>query len=401
MSHDLLLHEEHGEAVASWFRLDYRSETVACFDRHLDLKPLPAAAATALRDAADDPEAVAGLNRQGPLREAPGAYGLDDFWAAGPVLGAVDRLLWVTPDDSGDSRARREALMRTVSLIRTDPGVLDVTRFVDGALHTYLCGLQLEVHSPRSFVPRMRLLPEARVDVDLDWFFHPMSGLERSPSEMITLLDLAEARGRLDSLTFSVRSGFLPESHRYLAGDLADLTGRRLGVVARTVADDGHAELLAALAAGELPPTAEEADSGLGLTIAGLTALQQGQLAEAAACWERSTAGGGSTWLAYKIGVTLFEAGRHDDALGWLDRARGEELDTLEAHAAVLRCLCLLRGAGGPASLGTDLRQLLDRYPLHLGVVRCAHTAAESEGDGDLRALALDRARQLAALVKP
>jgi hypothetical protein len=402
MSRPLAVHEEHGEVVGTWRALGYHGETVVCFDRHLDLKPLAADAVRRIGDARDI-EALRGLNRPLPLREAPGAFGLDDFFAAGPVLGAVHALWWVMPGRWPDGRARVRAAVDAVARLPVEPQALADTRVVDGVLHTRVCGLELQVHTLETL--QARGVPHtARVDVDLDWLADGDAPPQHTARELVGLLNALGCRERLDSLTWSVRSGFSSATMRGTASELAEAVGRPLERVPWDTAWPMPERTFAALR-GPAPHErrAERAElraeleplGALGVALGGCLAVREGQLEQAEDAWQRAAeAGVRSSWLAHGIGVA-WHARDPGRALAWLERAIGTGIDTLEVHAATLAVMSLLR-LGRADEARARVGALVERHPLHRKLVRTGVLIAT---DPDERARLLARDHAIEALV--
>jgi hypothetical protein len=155
------------------------------------------------------------------LRGSCGGYGLDDFYAAGAALGHVSALPGSQSYVCPDSPQQRRRLLNQVAPIRADRETLLCMSFTDhGALTTTLCGLTLAIETPSMFAAQV---PSAatRVDLDLDWFADTVSGIDYETKDLLALLDIHDLRSCVDSMTYSVRSGFLPESMRYLADTIA------------------------------------------------------------------------------------------------------------------------------------------------------------------------------------
>ncbi|MGW6474441.1 tetratricopeptide repeat protein [Streptomyces nigra] len=373
----IALHEEHGEVVASWTRLGYRAESVVCFDRHLDLKPL-SRAATARLTRLTGVRSVEDENRKLPIREVDGSYGLDDFYAAGATLGLVSRLTWVRATQEADTPAARRRLLAALSVIAAEPDVLDATRFDEhGALHTRVCGLDLAVHTPASFGATAQD-PDSRVDLDLDWFADVRTGQEHRPDELLRLLEGHGLLGNVDSMTYSVRSGFLPEARRDLAPLLATELGRGTRQRERDALPLPQATFTALRGTADpVPPERYEAEleplGAVGTALLGLLHLHTaGDFDEAGRCWHEAAASGcRSSWLAYGIGLSHYGRRAFTEAGEWFRRATGERTDTIEVKSAFLAALCTLRtGAYEEA-----YRALLDfarHYPLHADATRLA-----------------------------
>jgi hypothetical protein len=399
MSRPLPIHEEHGEVVGTWRALGYDREMVVCFDRHLDLKPLGDAAARCIRDARGI-EALRGLNRPLPLREAPGAFGLDDFFAAGPVLGAVQTLWWVMPGRWPDGRARVHAAVDAVARLPLGPEGLARTRVVDGVLCTRVCGLALEVHTLETLAAR-GVPGDARVDVDLDWLADGDAPPQHTTRELVERLTALGCVDRLDSLTWSVRSGFLARAMRGAASELAEAVGRPLAPVPWQSAWPMPERTFAALRGranegsrvdlqAELEPL-----GALGVALGGCLAVRERALDRAeAAWWQAAEAGVRSSWLAHGIGMA-WHAVEPARALAWLERAIATGNDTLEVHAATLALMSLLR-LGRRDEARARVGALGERHPLHRKLARVGALVAADESE---RARFVAREHAIEALI--
>ncbi|WP_020672498.1 hypothetical protein [Amycolatopsis nigrescens] len=384
----IALHEEHGELVATWTRQGYRSERVICFDRHLDLKPLPAAAAARLaRASGGGPDALTAENRKLPIREAAGSYGLDDFYAAGAALGAVSAMTWVRATDREDSPAERERLITAVSTIAPDPDVLRTTRFdADGTLRTRVCGLELTVRTPRAFAAS-RPSPDSRVDVDLDWFADVHTGQDHRPDELVDLLRAHGLAGNVDSMTFSVRSGFLPPTHRWLADELARALGRTTRQHPRAATElpaATFAKLRGEVDAGDLAACRDELAplGAIGVVLLGLLRLRaRADLEDVEQAWfDAEDAGCRSCWLAYGIALAHYESARFTAAQQWFARAVGTRSDTIEVRSWFMTALAALR-AGEAEEGARKLLAFTRSYPLHLRATRLAIDIGSRSGE--------------------
>jgi hypothetical protein len=254
---------------------------------------------------------------------------------------------------------------------------------VGGVLCTRRCGLELEVHSLETL--RARGVPErARVDVDLDWLADGDRPAQHSTAELVELLRELGCVERLDSLTWSVRSGFLARSLRGAASAVARAVGRTLAPVPWDAAWPIPERALAALREhgpacspaalqGELEPL-----GAIGVALGGCLGARAGELERAErAFWRAAEAGVRSSWLAHAIGVGWY--GRDTSrALAWLERAIGPGIDTLEVHAATLALLCVLR-AGRVDEARARVGALVERHPLHRRLARIGASIAADE----------------------
>ncbi|MCW2504361.1 MAG: hypothetical protein JWO79_2645 [Actinomycetia bacterium] len=402
---DVLLHEEHGEVVRTWRELGYRGEHVVCFDRHLDLKPLSTRNARLCRAAGDTVDA---LNRPLPLREADGAYGLDDFWSVGPVSGAVSGLTWI-PSFVPRGRPGRERLLSTVAYIPAPPSVLDRTRFDGDRLVTHLCGLDVDICS---FETLANPPDDFRIDLDLDWFAEAGAPDEIDPRLFGQELSERGWAGRVDSATFSVRSGFLTDSQRRIGTELLAALGRAGSREPAAERATGPAATLAALqsntvlAPDRLRAVCEQelADlGGLGLALEGLLRLggtpSPEDIVIAEQAWLDATAAGvSSTWLAYRIGLHHFRRRRFEQARLWLDRTLGSLVDPLEGHAWTMAVLCSTRLQEFDDA-AVRAHGLSDAFPLNARAAELALAVDDRAGrprDEEL-VRRLDRVRELVA----
>ncbi|MGQ0574514.1 MAG: hypothetical protein ACT4RN_09955 [Pseudonocardia sp.] len=389
--------EEHGEIAALWNGHRYPGRAVVCFDRHLDVKPLRAAGRTQVRSAA--PGELAGLNRRLPVRQAEGAFGLDDFWTAAACAGEVERLVWVVPERATPGWQHR-ALQR-VSLVATD----ERPDLVVGPDHlaVRLCGLRIFV------VPWDRLAsfwrssgwPEPAVDVDLDWLVGDDPGDDLPPALLAELVRAVD--GRVDSMTWSQRSGFIGAEHRHLGGALCAELGRRDRASSYLPECPWPAGLMRDIALGGAGALARWRadptwlDRAPGHTHGLLGVLAVGHDDELAATMYAATVehGVGSAWLAYRLGVGALAGGRPAHARRLLlDAAATDPTDTLATHGRILAALCLRR-CGAPERALVELRELAAQLPLRLGLLRAVTGLAAAIGDDAVRAEADEAAHRL------
>ncbi|MER5930542.1 hypothetical protein [Streptomyces sp. NPDC002054] len=393
------LFEEHGEVAALWPEGRYRDRTVVCFDRHLDLKPLAPGGEAALLRAVADGGDPAGLLRRLPVRGVPGAFGLDDFWSAAAIAGGLTDLVWVPSWTSHEGWAR--TAVDSVSLIATG-GAPVFPHTTDCCLTVRLCGVRLAVVPP-DLLPRhlaAHVTGDVVADIDLDWLMDEHGRADHSVAELAALV--AVCGGELSAMTWSTRSGFLPQEFRRVGTDVA----ARLGLNARASSflpsTPWPEDLLLTVHRGGPLPEGPAAGPGGPPEAAGVTVALRG-LALAAEdpggaeeYYGRAAAGGyRSSWLAYKIGIAHYARGGHRTARDWLREAIAVDgRDTLAMHARIMAVRATARLDGSSAALA-ELQGLAKELPLRAGVWRTLHVLARQCGD---TATATEAAGRLALL---
>lgn len=385
MTHRTLTHEEHGEVVGTWAELGYLNETIVCLDRHLDLKPLSASDAAVVRSAAGDRDRLRQICRRGRLRAGAGAFGLDDFWAAGPITGHVTHLLWVRPVWTSavvNIDARRELVdaVRNLPMSATDAQSI---RFEGPVLTFDFQGLDVGIVNAPDVNPAT--IP-ARVDLDLDWLWDPKAQRAHPVQAMRDVIDRTELADAVDTATWSISSGFAPPDLR----DLTNEVERTLGV--EFVPSTGTS------------PVDLETDPSGAAVLDALDKLARGDIHAAVAdCRSLSGDPKVNSPLPYKIGVFYASQGLHREALPWLIQAGDDPVDTMAAHARVLAALSAYR-SGVLAVAESLCRRLLDELPINRSVIDIALRVAADQRSRDLAeraAAARSRFDQLVCLHNP
>ncbi|MFI6153822.1 hypothetical protein ACIBCA_14115 [Kitasatospora sp. NPDC051170] len=385
---------EHGHVLPVWDVRGFREERLLFFDRHLDLKHLPAADCEALAGLRGRPEELAAQCRRLPFREpGHGRYGLDDFLYPALAGGWLSSVCWVVPGQAG--RDPGAALLGALSLVP------HVGRRVIETFAREPWGVRAELPVGTiacTGLPGLR--PElldtiTAVDFDIDFFVDSDGSVDHTVTE--TVAALAPLRDRIDSWSgsMSVSSGFVPQEFASLADRLAEALGLTLHRPAATVfmppdADTMPERSLAAAALGALTTPEELArlwDEELasmgaeGHTLKAVLDAQSDRIDEALAGVHRARAlGARATWPGYVTGLAAMRAGRHEGALALFDLCTEEVSDTLDAHAAILSVICALRL--GRAGEGVRRARLaLDVVPLHRDCAGLLALAGRRAGD--------------------
>ncbi len=371
--------EEHGEVLAFWHEMGYQNETILVFDRHLDFKKIELSQLQRIRQATSSKE-LSLLNRDIPFRDdSTFAYGLDNFLYAAAQIGLLKRLVWVIPEPTFYTVGQLgKILWEMLSLI---PGhgeeVLQTFRYHRTSVSVIVSGLLIEITTLRR-LSTLHFFQPCRVDMDLDFFYGEDGKLVHTVSEVCEQLQQCCLTDQLQTMTYSIFSGFLPESYRWLGQEVANrcgyqiqpLTARRQKYAVESMEiisgqKEIQIEKYQALWKSEL----EELD-GVGWTVRGLLALQMSQLFEAYHCYEQARLHGDrATWLGYSIGLYLLCQQQYKEAALWFQRAEGQLVDTLQAHSLQLRLLCEYRSGQYEAAF-TTANRCLSQLPLRFNAYK-------------------------------
>ena len=403
MTERILTCEEHGEVLERWRRLGLTDATLICFDRHLDLKPLPPRALAQLDAAMAEGTSLDLLNRPLPFQDDGAfAFGLDNFLYAAIHLGFITRLIWVYPEPRPLGAGQlAEILWSRLSLISSHGDELLANfRWSESHAASRLAGVPIEVTTVR----RLPVLLDgpAWIDFDLDYFATEDGQLLEQPQAVLDILGKVDLPHQAPTMTYSVSSGFLPAAFEWVGDALASGLGMSLERVRSRVMPAARAQALAGtqrrveretfeqLLAEELEPL-----GGAGLALAAVLATRIPDIALAEQLQARARAQGeGAYWAAYAIGLSLLESRDYAPAMRWLRRAQGQLHDTVQQHAACLEALCLARLERWSDALALATR-CATRLPMRDEPVRIAAAAAAMLGDED------EASRLRAAMPRP
>lgn len=344
--------EEHGEVLAYWHQQGWRNETVVLFDRHLDLKKISPQGVERIRAAAQQ-GTLASLNRDVPFRDdGRHPYGLDNFLFGAAALGLISRLIWVYPEVTPLSPAALgRQLWELLSLVPGHGAEVEQT-FALSAHSAWACvaGLRVEVTTLRG-LRALELPSGSRLDLDLDYFFEGSERPVHSPQEVLEVLHRQGLTARPPTLTYSIASGFMPESFRYLGEAVAggmgftlEPLGQRQSHAPRAMERLSRGAPLAAEERARLFAEELEPLGGAGWSVDALLALQSGALSEAEqSYWRARDTGDRASWPAYAIGLHHLQRKDYAQASQWLERAEGERIDTLQVHGLALRTIAACR----------------------------------------------------------
>lgn len=390
--------EEHGEVLGQWHRAGFEREHVVILDRHLDFKRIESAQIERLlKVAACGP--IDQLNRDLPFRDDEQyAFGLDNFLYAAVHLGFLRRVTWVLPEKNPmDAAALGEVLWNALALV---PGhgddVLSTFHVDSSAARACVAGLEIEATTlsrlaGHSFV-------NAKLDIDLDFFYESDDERTHEVNEVVNILSAVGSTAQPPTMTYSIHSGFMPESYRPIGAELAQAMGfsvaepprrprhaeRSLAVIATGKA--ASVELIADLTRSEL-----SALGGPGMSLRSVLCARGGLISAAEESHAQARElGDRATWPAYELGLAHLARKNYAEAAIWLERAQGNLTDALQAHSLSLRALAACRlGAfeDGLALAEVCMREIpMKVEPYHLAAIaatrlgRVADAQRASEG---------------------
>lgn len=397
--------EEHGEVTDVWRELGYSGETVVCLDQHLDLKALSIAAQAGVLNARSSNASLSGLNRQLPIRDMSGAFGLDDFWAVGSLTGAVAKLIWLRPSREVDARLVFERSLSQVALWNTASTSVSTPKWMTGgALSVRVGDLEVEMHTQATLVEH-GVPDETRVDIDLDFFAD--DSIEVAVQRLRLIVPMLNMRERLDSVTTSIRSGFTPNSHRPLVAEICRLAGldvvfldsKLLALPERTFQHLRERDNVDIGAMTFLESEWDGQSEGLKHMMRGLLNVRT-EPDHAVASWELAEMNGtSSTWLAYEIASEFHRSARFEAALSWYERASVDETDVIRGLLLPLRIIDAMR-----VGRIDDVTNLLDTeavlYPYSRRILQMSLSVGELLGQSFRVDIAKERLRELTALVE-
>lgn len=386
---------EHGHVLPVWDVREFTGERLLFFDRHLDLKHVPAEDCRALAALRGRPRELAAACRRLPFREpGRGRYGLDDFLYPALAGGWLSSVCWVVPGEAGRNPAA--ALLGALSLV-PHVGHRVIETFVREPW-----GVRAELPVGTLACTGLHALgPEVldditAVDVDLDYFVDSDGRTDHTAADVMARLGPWSGKVRSWSGSLSVSSGFVPADRGTV---LAEQLAQELGMPLRTPAaevftgtSDGTApeRSLAAAARGTPLDPAETArlwDEELaplgaeGLTLRAVLDARSGRIDKAlTAVHDARQHGGRATWAAYVTGLAAMHARQHATALELFDLCTETVSDTLDAHAGILGVICALRL--GRSTEGVQrARRALETTPLHRDLPGLLALAGRRSGD--------------------
>lgn len=382
------VHEEHGEVVATWQALGLKRATVVCFDRHLDLKALAPRGIAQLDRAAADGGDLTRLNRPIPFQEDRRyAYGLDNFVLAAVRLGLLQRFVWVHPEPVPLADDRLAAMLWDRLSLVAGHGreILRTFRICPEAVTAEVDGATIQITTPNRLAG-LDLPRDVHLDFDFDFFATEQGRLLHEPDHIVDLLNRLKLTDRDPTLTWSITSGFLPESFEWVGTRFADRLGRALGPRLRPSLAPCAMQLLSAAPASQPDELrrviSEELEpiGGAGLSLAAVLALHTdpGNRDSAIGYWHRAQENGdGASWPAYSIGLSFMEEGDYRNAEPWFARGAGDQVDTIQLHGTCMRAICLARMARWEEALGLALN-LTRRVPMRREPWTIARSAAKA-----------------------
>ncbi|WP_026102217.1 hypothetical protein [Pleurocapsa sp. PCC 7319] len=383
----IVVFQEHGEILAYWCERRYLKETVICFDRHLDLKKIPSQQVLRLLAVKNDPLAIRSLNRDIPFRDDDMfAYGLDNFVYAAITLNYINRFIWVVPElHSISTRDLAIILWDQLSLI-PDHGNEIIETFCRSSFSAKanIKNVSIEI-TTLSRLPYITNISNSHIDIDLDFFCNPIGDLEHTAEDLVQTLVKMGVHRQVESITYSISSGFLPSQYRYLADAITNLLDRNIDL--RSIGRKHASRSLGIIATGkniedqildELWTDELRILGASGWSLRALLEARMGKLsASTSSYYTARLAGDRATWAAYVIGMEFLKRGDYATAESWFQEASIEIIDTIQSHALIMHTLCLCRSRKMEIAL-KRARVCFLRIPMCIQAYKLGAIAAES-----------------------
>jgi len=366
------LFEEHGEVLAHWASQGFRNETIICFDRHIDIKRISKKALCNLKQTKLDPLKLRELYREQAFDDRDsGAYGLDDFVYAAIHLGLTSRFVLVLTETSQFTKFDLAKILweHLAEIPGHGSGVLETFKITDYGATAMLGDASVCLTIERL----LHLLPKtecSKVDFDLDYFADEYGHYYHHPTKTVGILKQLKLAHQVVSMSYSISSGFMPDSMRILANELVGLLGCETQSLSRLSGKQLNCiKLLSrdgAISREDVIRASEQELRQLGATgiaIAAALALRAGMEEEAESFyWHSQEVGQKAYWVAYRFGLHHLSTKQYSLAVNWFSRGYPNEkyaeidcgavsitnsypeiCDHVELKSAFLECLCHLR----------------------------------------------------------
>lgn len=217
--HEIISIEEHGQVLPIWQKLGLKNQKLIIFDRHLDYRPIPPKRINNILKWEKDKEYY-------PIRkfhyqdDYTFAWGIDDFLYAAHKLKIISEIFWVYPLKSQNPKEIGKKLFQYMEYLpNIGEEFVKSFKFTSYGAKTQIEGLTIHILSPQT----LDFLDDGNeylVDFDLDFFVTKSGTKLYEVKEIALLLNNFKSKLTYASICYSVSSGFLPESFRYLRDDL-------------------------------------------------------------------------------------------------------------------------------------------------------------------------------------
>ncbi|MCU4992343.1 hypothetical protein OCF10_26010 [Bacillus cereus] len=348
--------EEHGEVLPFWQGTIKEPATLLYFDRHLDLKLISETKIQKIHQRVEKNQSLNILNRDIPCREDEQyAYGLDDFLYAAIDLNMFKKIIWVSPvvEHKGNVNDLGQVFWNLLSLIPQHG-----TEIID-SFKKYSFGIETKIKNTTLMITTlnnlkyMQLYKESNLitDIDLDFFYNPENkNLYYKLDQVLQILKENKITDTIKTMTYSIKSGFMPEPYRRLSSifshkldmKLISNPARNHLVPIETMAALSNRKPIDQKYLNYLQEKELDILSGIGWKLRSLLLVQMGQLGEAEKCYYQAKEHGDEAfWAAYNIGMSYMKQKDYEHALKWFQQKKGV-VDTIQAHSLILQILCHL-----------------------------------------------------------
>ncbi|WJE55805.1 hypothetical protein QRE66_30220 (plasmid) [Bacillus cereus] len=348
--------EEHGEVLPFWQGTIKEPATLLYFDRHLDLKLISKTKIQKIHQRVEKNQSLSILNRDIPCREDEKyAYGLDDFLYAAIDLNLFKKIIWVSPVVKRKSNVNDlgQVFWTLLSLIpHHGTEIIDSFKKYSFGIETKIKNTTLMITTIDS-LKYMQLYKESNLitDIDLDFFYNPENkNLYYKIDQVLQILKENKITDSIKTMTYSIKSGFLPEPYRRLSSILSHKLDMKLisnparnhSVPIETMAALSNRKPINQKYLNYLQEKELNILNGIGWKLRSLLLVQMGQLVEAEKCYYQAREQGDKAfWAAYNIGMSYMKQKDYEHALKWFQQTK-DVVDTIQAHSLILQILCHL-----------------------------------------------------------
>ncbi|MGG0410866.1 UPF0489 family protein [Peribacillus simplex] len=350
MMDKIYVYEEHSEVFSYWVNEVPRNSTLVYFDQHLDLKFIENSKMKRISQFIKEGLCIDELKKDIPCREdGRYSYGIDDFLYAAIQEGLFRKIIWVYPRMLGE-KGFSDLLWGLLSLV-PNHGKEFISSFRNGKNSASVQLNNIELHvTTIEYLREFIINEQVIVDIDLDYFYDPKTNdLSNDIDETLNVLNDLGLFNQVKTMTYSIKSGFLPESFRWMGEYIAGQMGRK---IVYSKEDKFSPKVTMEKISSNKKLSLAEIDElnfelrplgAIGWKLKSILYTQSGEIELAKNCYQIATkTGDDSYWAAYVLGIHFFKDSNYEEALNWFSKT-GNIVDTIEAHGLILRLICCLR----------------------------------------------------------
>lgn len=348
--------EDHGEVLSFWDNNKVQNASVICFDQHLDYKKISNINIQKLKEYKLNNKNINELNRDLPFREYETyPFGLDNFIFAANELNIIKKFTWVYPENENKYTVSDLGiiLLKNLSLVPGEQEEIQSSfKLNKYSAEVTIRNFKIEI-TTLCFLKHRSIDSDILIDIDLDYFYDPFKDNLHSISDFNEFLQsIKEKIISPITLTYSIKSGFLPRKFRGIAKEISLSLNYPLkpyyeqDELLDSITYISQTLYISKVPLGEvaIEKLWEEHLCNLGPTGLGVKSLfyiRLGDLEKAVNLYtEAKTLGVQYYWSAYKIGIHLMKEKKYKDASYFFEEAHGSLNDSIQVHSLILRSIC-------------------------------------------------------------